>query len=118
MPFRMPVLVKPSFIEPCTCGSSLETVNVTTIFGRFETWYCTECGRQLAGTMLSDSPLRNVYASKRIIKGANAVLRAEKGLPKKVTKVTAYDKDGKIVPWKEIEKYEEKWERRVGAIRR
>ena len=48
--------VKTNYTEPCVCGYPLEEVTEERIW-RFVNWKCPSCGKVLAQTMVSDSPV-------------------------------------------------------------
>lgn len=106
-----------NYTEPCTCGDSLDSVKVQTVY-RIVTWYCPTCGKTLASTMFSDSPVTRYYVNKALLVRANAKLREEKGLPPKKTIVTFYDDKGNRILWKDIVAKNARWEKRMGFVQR
>ena len=106
-----------NYMEPCTCGYILEEVQREQIY-RIVSWKCPKCGRYLAGTMLSDSPVTGFYVLKTLYKRTNARLREEKGLPPRKTIVTFWDKKGNMIPWKDVEEENKRWEKRIGTVQR
>jgi hypothetical protein len=108
---------KANYTEPCVCGNPLEQVTEERIW-RFVTWKCPSCGKVLAQTMVSDSPVTGAYVLKKLLTVTNTLLRKEKGLPPKRTIVTFYDENGKRIPWEDIKTQNAKWEKKVGAVQR
>ena len=106
-----------NYTEPCTCGDPLDSVKIQSVY-RFVTWYCPTCGKQLANTMVSDSPVTSYYVQKALLIRSNARLREEKGLPPKKTVVTFYDDNGKRILWKDIVAKNTRWEKRMGCVQR
>lgn len=109
--------VKVNYMEPCTCGYDREEVTTERVW-RIITWKCPKCGKTLAQTMLSDSPVTGLYVRRHLLQEANTNLRKEKGLEPKRTIVTFYDEQSCRIPWKEIEDRNRKWEKSVGMVQR
>ena len=110
-------IARVNFMESCTCGYDLEEV-CKEQFSRFVTWKCPKCGKQLASTMISDSPVTGFYVLKTLYHITNHRLRQEKGLSPKRTVVSFFDKDGKRIPWSEVEAENKRWEKRMGIVQR
>ncbi|MBR4182473.1 MAG: hypothetical protein IKQ56_01490 [Lachnospiraceae bacterium] len=108
---------KVNFMESCTCGYDLETIQSKRYF-RFVIWNCPKCGKELASTMLSDSPVTGFYVLKALYHRTNHKLRQEKNLEPRKTVVSFFDEDGKRIPWKDVEAENRRWERRVGGVQR
>lgn len=109
---------KANYTEPCVCGYPLEQEVTEERIWRFVNWKCPSCGKVLAQTMVSDSPVTGAYVLKKLLTATNTLLRKEKGLPPKRTIVTFYDENGKRIPWEDIKKQNAKWEKKVGAVQR
>lgn len=107
----------PNYVESCPCGDPLENVSES-VLGRIITWMCPTCGRRLASTMASDSPVTGCYVLKTLFTRTNDTCREAKGLPAKPTRVLFYDKDGKRKLWKDIEAENRRWEKRQGYVNR
>ncbi len=104
---------KTNYTEPCICGNPLKNITEERVW-RYVTWKCPSCGKVLAQTMISNSPVAGAYVLKRLLTVTNMRLREEKGLPSKRTIVTFYDENGKRIPWKDIKAQNAKWEKKVG----
>lgn len=103
--------IKSNYEEKCTCGcSDIKTERVWRIL----TWKCSKCGKNLASTTVSDSPVAMFYAHKALFIRCNDNLRKEKGLEPKKTIITFYDDDGNRILWRDIVKKNEAWEKSVG----
>lgn len=112
------MLVKANYTEPCICGCNLDTI-IEERAWRIVAWKCPECGKQLASTMISDSPVAGAYALKTLLIMSNVTLRQEKGLSPKRTLVTFQDEtSGKRILWKDIVAENKKWEKKVGLVQR
>lgn len=106
-----------NYVEPCVCGDPLDKIAVDRIW-RIISWKCPACGRDLAQTVLSDSPCAAYYAEKTLRMRSNAGLREQKNLPPKPTRVSFYTDDNRKILWSDIVKKNKAWEKRVGAIQR
>lgn len=106
-----------NYVEPCVCGDTLDSVRVDRTW-RIISWKCPSCGQILANTIISDSPCAAYYAEKTLRVRANALLREQKNLPPKPTRVTFYDDNGQRILWSDIVKKNKRWEKQVGAVQR
>ena len=59
-----------NYMESCTCGYDLEEVQREQVY-RFVTWKCPKCGKTLASTMISDSPVTGFYILKALYHRTN-----------------------------------------------
>lgn len=108
---------KVNYREPCVCGDPLDRISEEMTW-RYVVWKCPSCGKVLAETMISDSPVTGAYVLKQLFTLTNVRLRSEKGLPPKRTVVTFYDEDGKRVLWKDIQARNKAWEKKIGVVQR
>lgn len=101
-----------NYEETCICGCNEIKIERA---GRIISWECANCGKSLANTIISDSPVAMFYAQKALLIRSNAKLREEKGLAPKTTVVTFYDDNGKRILWKDIVAKNTTWEKRIGG---
>lgn len=112
------MIATPNYLEPCICGHDLnEGIDEEKVW-RLTRWTCPKCGKQLASTTISDSPVAGAYALKTLLICTNTQLREDKGLPNKPTRVTFHDKDGNRVLWKDIQAENKAWEKKMGYVQR
>lgn len=108
---------KANYTEPCVCGFPLDEVAEERVW-RNVSWSCPSCGKLLASTIISDSPVAGAYALKHLFVMSNTRLREEKGLSPKRTIVSFTDENGKRILWKDITAANKAWEKRVGLVQR
>lgn len=113
----MPVKVIPNYVEPCVCGCTLDEIRQNIVW-RIVTWTCPACGRKLASTCISDSPVRGAYALRTLYAQSNKLLREEKHLPAKPTRFRFYDEQDHPVLWKTIVQQNKQWEASMPDIQR
>lgn len=108
----MSMKMKANYEERCICGcNDIKTEKVWRILS----WKCANCGKDLANTMISDSPVAMFYAYRTLFIRCNNKLRKDKGLEPRKTIITFYDDNGKRILWKDIVAKNKAWENRMGG---
>lgn len=109
--------IVPNYVEPCTCGNDLTTLQVSRTW-RITSISCPACGKFLASSCISDSPVGWYYLMRTLYSQSNRTLRESKKLPPKVTRFKYFDDSDRPISWREIQERNRSWEKKQPGLQR